>query len=195
MSLRLGIFGGTFDPIHIGHLIVAELARSLVPLDRILFVPARIPPHKGTVPTSPDQRLHMTDLACRDNPYFEVTDLELRRDGPSYTVQTLRAIRAEHPEDTEHYLLIGADSARDLHSWKDHQVLLEDATVVVLSRSGVRHSDLPERIQKCTTVLSTPLIEVSSSEIRRLVREGGSIRYLVTDPVEQYVRSEGLYVS
>jgi nicotinate-nucleotide adenylyltransferase len=195
MSLRLGIFGGTFDPIHIGHLIVAELARCLLPLDRVLFVPARIPPHKGSVPTDPNHRLHMTDLATRDNPAFEVSDLELRRDGPSYTVETLRDLREENPADTEHYLLMGADSARDLESWKDHQVLLEEATVVVLNRSGVRRADLPERIERRATVLSTPVIEISSSDIRRRIRDGGSIRYLVTDPVERYVRSEGLYVS
>ena len=195
MSLRIGIFGGTFDPIHLGHLIVAELARCLLPLDRVVFVPARIPPHKGTVPTDPDHRLRMTDLATRDNPAFEVTDLELRRDGPSYTVETLRDLRDRNPGDARHYLLMGADSARDLESWKDHRVLLEEATVVVLSRAGVRRSDLPERVERHATLLSTPVIEISSSDIRRRVREGGSIRYLVTDPVEQYVRAEGLYVS
>lgn len=195
MSLRLGIFGGTFDPIHVGHLIVAELARCLLPLDRVLFVPARIPPHKGSVPTDPDHRLRMTDLATRDNPAFEVTDLELHRDGPSYTVETLRDLRERNPEDTRHYLLMGADSARDLETWKDHEVLLEEATVVVLARAGVRSADLPERVERRATILATPVIEICSSDIRRRVREGGSIRYLVTDPVERYVRSEGLYGS
>jgi nicotinate-nucleotide adenylyltransferase len=195
MSARLGIFGGTFDPIHVGHLIVAEMARSMLPLDRIVFVPARIPPHKGSGPADPDHRLRMTQLACHDNPAFEVSDLELRRDGPSYTVETLRDLRERNPDGTELYLLMGADSARDLESWKDHRVLLEEATVVVLTRAGVRSSDLPERVSRCATLLPTPVIEISSSDIRRRVRDGGSIRYLVTDPVESYVRSERLYVS
>jgi len=195
MSLRIGIFGGTFDPIHLGHLIVAEIARCLLSLDRVLFVPAGIPPHKGSASSDPDHRLRMTDLATRDNPAFEVSDLEVRRDGPSYTVETLRALRERSPEGTLHYLLMGADSARDLESWKEHRILLEEATVVVLSRSGVRSADLPERVERRAKVLSTPVIEISSSDIRRRVREGGSIRYLVTDPVERYVRSEGLYLS
>jgi nicotinate-nucleotide adenylyltransferase len=195
MSARLGIFGGTFDPIHVGHLIVSEMARSMLALDRVVFVPARIPPHKGAAPADPEHRLRMTDLACRDNDAFEVSDLELRRDGPSYTVETLRDLRARSPEDTELYLLMGADSARDLESWKDHRVLLEESTVVVLARAGVRRSDLPERVARLATLLATPVIEISSSDIRRRVRDGGSIRYLVPDPVEKYVRSERLYVS
>jgi nicotinate-nucleotide adenylyltransferase len=90
---------------------------------------------------------------------------------------------------------MGADSARDLESWKDHRVLLEESTVVVLARAGVRRSDLPERVARLATLLATPVIEISSSDIRRRVRDGGSIRYLVPDPVEKYVRSERLYVS
>jgi len=195
VSLRLGIFGGTFDPIHVGHLILAELTRYLLKLDRVVFVPARVPPHKGSDPTDPEYRYRMTDLACRDNPHFEVNDLELRRDGPSYTVETLRTFRGGTPEGTEHYLLMGADSARDLETWKDHEFLLEEATVVVLARPGVGPQDLPECVGERVTVLSTPRIEISSTEIRRLVREGASIRYLVTDPVERFIRSEGLYVS
>ena len=192
MSLRLGIFGGTFDPIHLGHLILAELARYLLRLDRVLFVPARIPPHKGSVPTAPEHRIRMARLAVEGNPHFAVTDLELLRTGPSYTVDTLRALRRESP-DAEHYLLMGADSARDLESWKDHEVLLEDSTVVVLDRHGVEASGLSPSVRARTTQLATPRLEISSSEIRRLVRDGGPIRYLVTEGVESYIRSEGLY--
>ncbi|HMB70269.1 MAG TPA: nicotinate-nucleotide adenylyltransferase, partial [bacterium] len=182
MSLRLGIFGGTFDPIHLGHLILAELARYLLRLDEVLFVPARIPPHKGNSCSGADHRIRMTRLATEDNPRFAVSDLELRREGPSYTVDTLRALRDQRP-GTEHYLLMGADSARDLESWKDHQVLLEDSTVVILGRPGVEEADLPPHVSRRTTVLSTPRFDISSSRIRGLVREGGPIRYLVPDPV------------
>ncbi|GJM45089.1 MAG: putative nicotinate-nucleotide adenylyltransferase [Gemmatimonadota bacterium] len=194
MSLRLGIFGGTFDPIHLGHLILAELARYLLRLDQVLFVPARIPPHKGSTPTDAERRIRMTRLGTEGNPHFAVSDIELRREGPSYTVDTLRALRDQKP-DTEHYLLMGADSARDLESWKDHQVLLEDSTVVVMARPGVDAMDLPPSLGGRTTVLSTPQFDISSSQIRGLVREGGPIRYLVTDSVEGFIRSEGLYRS
>jgi nicotinate-nucleotide adenylyltransferase len=192
VSLRLGVFGGTFDPIHLGHLILAEIAHYLLRLDRVLFVPARTPPHKGSTPTGPEHRIRMTRLATESNPHFAVSDVELRREGPSYTVDTLRTLRDENP-GAEHYLLMGADSARDLESWKDHEVLLEDSTVVVLGRPGVEASQLPPGVGRRATVLSTPHLEISSSEIRRLVRDGGPIRYLVPEPVESYIRSEGLY--
>jgi nicotinate-nucleotide adenylyltransferase len=195
VSLRLGILGGTFDPIHLGHLIVAEIARRLLRLDEVVFVPARVPPHKGSVATSPDRRFRMADLATTDNPGFRVSDVEIRREGPSYTIDTLRALRAEGPAGTEHFLLMGADSARDLASWKDHEVLLEESTVAVLGRPGVTESDLPPGLEDRVTFLDTPLVEISSTEIRRLVRRGESIRYLVTDPVESFIRSEGLYLS
>lgn len=194
MSLRLGIFGGTFDPIHLGHLILAEIARCLVRLDQVLFVPARIPPHKGVTPSDPEHRIHMTRLATEGNPHFVVSDLELRREGPSYTVDTLRSFRKQNP-DAEHFLLMGADSARDLETWKDHEVLLEESTVVVLARPGIGKKDFSDRVAANATVLSTPLLEISSSEIRRLVRDGGPMRYLVPEAVETYIRSEGLYCS
>ncbi len=195
MSLRLGIFGGTFDPIHLGHLLLAEVARRLLQLDELVFVPARVPPHKGEVPTSPQHRCHMARLATSDNPHFRVSELEIRRDGPSYTIDTLHALRAEGPPGAEHFLLMGADSARDLPSWKDHDVLLEESTVAVLGRSGIEASDLASGIGKRVRLLDTPRIEISSTDIRRLVRRGESVRYMVTQPVERFIRSEGLYLS
>jgi nicotinate-nucleotide adenylyltransferase len=189
------MFGGTFDPIHLGHLLLAEIARESLALERVVFVPARIPPHKGSVPTPAEHRFRMAELATRDNPHFEVSDLELRRDGPSYTVETLRELRELSPRPTELYLLMGADSARDLRSWKDHRTLLEEATLVVLPRRGVAPEELPEEVAARATLLASPLIEISSSEIRRLVRERRSIRYRVPESVEQYIRSEGLYRS
>lgn len=194
MSLRLGIFGGTFDPIHIGHLILAEIARYLLRLDRVLFIPARIPPHKGSAPTDPEHRYRMTRLATEDNPHFAASALELRREGPSYTVDTLRTLQGESP-GAQHYLLMGADSARDLETWKDHDVLLQESNVVVLGRPGVTDREIPPRVNQHATVLSTPHLEISSSQIRRLVRDGGPIRYLVSTSVESYIRSEGLYRS
>jgi nicotinate-nucleotide adenylyltransferase len=195
VSLRVGIFGGTFDPIHLGHLIVAEQARDRLRLDRVLFVPARVPPHKGSAAADAEHRYRMTRLATEDHPQFAVSDLELLREGPSYTIDTLRALRAEAPGGTRHYLLLGADSARDLEHWRDFQDLLEDATVVVAGRPGVDQDRLSTHVGRKATFLSTPLLEISSTEIRRLVREGGTVRYLVPAPVEEYIRSEGLYRS
>lgn len=195
MSARVGIFGGTFDPIHLGHLIVAEQARDRLRLDRIVFVPARVPPHKRGAVAGAEHRYRMTCLAAGDNPGFEVSDVELRREGPSYTVDTLRAFRAISPGDAQLHLLLGADSARDLEQWKDVDALLEDSTVVVCGRPGVGQDDLPARVGRRATFLATPLLEISSTEIRRLVREGGTVRYLVPVPVEEYIRSEGLYRS
>ena len=195
MSLKVGIFGGTFDPIHIGHLILAEQARDRLRLDRVLFVPARVPPHKQTAAAHADHRYRMACLATEDHPHFAVSDLELRREGPSYTVDTLRVLKAEAPEDAQHYLLLGADSARDLEQWKSFETLLGSATVVVMGRPGVGQEDLPASVGRQATYLSTPLLGISSSGIRRLVREGGTVRYLVPAAVEAYIRSEGLYRS
>jgi len=195
VSFRVGIFGGTFDPIHLGHLLVAEVTRCLLSLDRVTFVPSRIPPHKVAVSTSAEARYRMVSLACEGNPYFGVSDHELHRDGPSYTIETLRAFREESPAATEHYLMIGADSARDFESWKAFEDLLEESTVVVMGRPGVPAEELPERIGARIQYVATPLIEISSSLVRRFVREGRSIRYMVTDPVEQFIRSERLYLS
>ena len=195
MSLRLGIFGGTFDPIHLGHLLLAEFARRLLRLDELVFVPARIPPHKGKVHTTPDQRCRMARLATEDNPHFRVSAVELERSGPSYTIDTLRTLRADGPSAAEHFLLMGADSARDLPSWKDHEDLLEESTVAVLNRPGVEVTDFDERVGERVRLLDTPRIEISSTEIRRLVRRGESVRYMVTPPVEEFIRSEGLYLS
>jgi nicotinate-nucleotide adenylyltransferase len=193
VSLRVGIFGGTFDPIHLGHLVLAELTHEALGLDRVVFVPARVPPHKGDAGASPEHRFRMTDLAVRDNPHFEVSDVEIRRDGPSYTVETLRRFREEHPGGTEHYLMMGADSARDLESWRDHEEILHGSTVVVMGRPGVERQQLPAPVAARATVVPTPLLEISSTEIRRRVRDGDTIRYLVVEPVEKYIRSQGLY--
>jgi nicotinate-nucleotide adenylyltransferase len=195
VSSRVGVFGGTFDPIHLGHLITAEAARRLLALTRVLFVPARVPPHKRKVATPPEQRHHMVVLACADNPHFAVSDVEMHRGGPSYTIETLRALGSDYPAGTEFFLIMGADSVLEIASWKDSDALLAAANVVVLGRPGYELQELPTALADRITVLSTPLVEISSTDIRRLAREGESIRYLVTDSVADYIRSAGLYGS
>ena len=192
MSERWGLLGGTFDPIHWGHLLLAEITRQILNLHKVFFIPARIPPHKGNVRASSEQRYQMARLACEGNPYFEVSDVEIRREGPSYTVDTLRSFRIRNA-NAEIYLIMGADSAQDLGSWKDHETILEQSNVVVLGRSSVGKDVVSTRLGARITILPTPLIELSSSDIRRQVHAGGSIRYMVTESVEKYIRAENLY--
>jgi nicotinate-nucleotide adenylyltransferase len=135
----------------------------------------------------------MVALACAGNPRFEISDLEIRREGPSYTVDTLRELRKACPPDAELYLMMGADSARDLGSWKDHETVLEESNVVVLGRPGAERDSISPAVGRRVTFLPTPLIEVSSTDIRRRAAAGESIRYMVTDDVEKYIRSEMLY--
>jgi nicotinate-nucleotide adenylyltransferase len=192
MTERWGLFGGTFDPIHWGHLLLAEITRQILNLHKVFFIPARIPPHKGNVRASSEQRYRMAQLACEGNPHFEVSDVEIRREGPSYTVDTLRTFRNRNA-NAELYLIMGSDSAKDLGSWKDYETILEQSNVVVLGRPGAIGDNISERLGSRVTILPTPLIELSSSDVRRQVHEGRSIRYLVTDSVEKYIRSENLY--
>ena len=192
MSERWGLFGGTFDPIHWGHLLLAEITRQILNLHRVFLIPARIPPHKGQVRASSEQRYRMAQLACEGNPYFEVSDVEIRREGPSYTVDTLRSFRSK-AADAELYLIMGADSAKDLGSWKDHETILEQSNVIVLGRTGVAGDAISARLSPRIKFLPTPLIELSSSDVRRQVQMGGSLRYMVTESVERYIRAENLY--
>lgn len=192
MSERWGLFGGTFDPIHWGHLLLAEITRQILNLHKVFFIPARMPPHKGNVHASSEQRYQMARLACEGHPHFEVSDVEIRREGPSYTVDTLRSFRIRNA-NAEIYLIMGADSAQDLGSWKDHETILEQSNVVVLGRSGVGGDAVSSRLGARITILPTPFIELSSSDIRRQVHAGRSIRYMVTESVEKYIRAENLY--
>lgn len=184
--MRLGIFGGTFDPPHIGHLIVAQDAHAALNLDRVIFVPAAVPPHKRTVRiTAAAIRLEMLRAAIAGNPIFDVDDLELRREGPSYTVDTLRALRARTPEATL-VLLLGADQYRDLHTWHESAEIRRLAEIAVLARGGVTLAD-------GVPVTDVTRIDVSGSAIRRRVAEGLPIRYLVPEPVERLIAKYGLY--
>lgn len=190
---RLGLFGGTFDPPHVGHLALAEQARDQLGLDRVRFVPAGNPPHKqGRVRTPVAHRVAMTRLAVRGNPAFEVSTLEARRPGFSFTVDTLRALHRRHP-DTAFWLVLGADSLDDFPRWHDPGGILELAALAVAVRPGAGRRRLPRALARRVTWLDNAGLDVSSSELRRRVRSGRSIRYLVPDAVAAYVRRRGLY--
>lgn len=189
--MRAGVFGGTFDPPHIGHLIVAQDAWLALGLEHVLFVPAAVPPHKrGRVATPAELRLEMLQAAVVDDARFEVTDLELRRPGPSYTVDTLRELRERDPEGALFFLL-GADQFREFHTWRAPEEIARLANLVVLSRAGVE--DVAPAIDVPYRRVVVTRIDVSSTEVRRRVAADEPIRYLVPAAVEEIIRREGLY--
>lgn len=196
--MRLGIYGGTFDPIHLGHLILAETCRESCGLDRVWFVVAGEPPHKPGRRTSVSDRIEMARISVAGHPAFEVSEIEARRPGPHYSVETLEAIRRERPDD-ELFFLIGADSLVDLPQWREPSRICAMATLVVANRPGV---PLPDRDALTAALgpdarpivdVTIPPIGIASHELRRLVAEGRSIRYRVPRGVEVYIAENGLY--
>lgn len=185
------MFGGTFDPPHIGHLIVAQDALAALELDRVVFMPAAVPPHKrGRQVTPAETRLKLLRAATADDPRFEVSTLELRRAGPSYTVDTLRELRERDPEGAL-FFLMGADQFRLFHSWRAPDEIARLAELAILTREG------QERFEPAVDVphrwLSVTRIDVSATELRRRVAAGLPIRYLVPRAVEELILAEGLY--
>jgi nicotinate-nucleotide adenylyltransferase len=200
--MRVGIFGGTFDPVHVGHLILAEQAREQARLDEVWFVPAPRPPQKEEqAVTRFDQRVEMLKLAVAGHPAFRIDELEKERTGPSYTVDTLSELHRRYPEHT-FLLLIGGDSLADLPTWREPRRILEQAGLVVMARHGcppVSENDLRQRLGwpadtlLPTTVVQAPTIEVASRDLRQRVAEGRSIRYFVPRAVEVYIHEKRLY--
>ncbi|MER3536200.1 MAG: nicotinic acid mononucleotide adenylyltransferase [Thermus sp.] len=185
--MRLGLFGGSFDPIHMGHLLAASEAVEALGLDRVLFVTAAYPPHKTPV-APPEDRHAMVLLATLEDPRFEASRLELDRPGPSYTVDTLRAARGLYP-GADLFFITGADAYRDLLSWKEGGRLSEYAQLVAVSRPGYPRPTLPVPV----LWLEVPEYGVSSSLIRERLKRGKSVRYLVPPLVEVYLEKQGLY--
>lgn len=190
--MKQGVFGGTFDPPHIGHLLGAQSVLEALSLECIRFVLASLPPHKpDRTVTDASIRLAMLRSAIASNPFYVADARELNRSGPSYTVDTLRELHREFPGD-EFTLIIGGDNVGDFHLWKNPDEILALATVVVMERPGF----VPEGATGIGGQFKTvkiPLMEISSSEIRRRVREGRSVRYLVREEVEDIIRREKLY--
>ena len=196
--IRLGILGGTFDPPHIAHLVMADQARSQLGLSCVLLVPAGQPPHKRGRPVTPiEHRLAMTQLAIAGDPSLALSRVEVDRPGPHYTADTLALLRAAHPED-EFYLLIGSDSLRDLTAWRDPARVVAQARLAVMRRLDAElniprlESALPG-ISARVEWLDAPWLDISSHDIQRRVRAGLSIRHLVPAAVEQYIVEYGLY--
>ena len=191
--MRLGIFGGSFDPVHIGHLIAAESAREAFQLDKVLFVPAHQPPHKPSLPhASSALRLKMLDAAVRSHIGFAVSDLEIRREGPSYTLDTLQELIKIHP-GAKFYFILGTDLVPELIHWHRWDILVTLATFVGVHRPGGEARDIPEKFHGVVKQLEIPGVDVSSTLIRFRVAAGKSIRYLVPAPVQDIIEEEGLY--
>ncbi|MGB9594152.1 MAG: nicotinate-nucleotide adenylyltransferase [Anaerolineae bacterium] len=198
--MRLGVFGGTFDPVHYGHLVAAEEVRYRLRLDKVLFVPAGLPPHKLDHDITPTRhRLAMLELAIASNPGFALSRVDIDRHGPCYTVDTLALLHEEYGPGTELFFLMGMDSLAEILTWKDPERLIRLARIVVVGRPGFQadvdelDKVLPGAAERIC-IVDTPLMEVSSSDIRRRVREGAPIRYQVPEAVEAYIHAHRLYL-
>ena len=191
---RIALFGGTFDPVHLGHLIVAEQCREQAGLDQVWFVPAARPPHKQERTLTPfGQRGEMLALAVAGNSAFHVSEIEKDRPGPSYTADTLTELAERHP-DFELSFIMGSDSLPDLPLWHDPGRILELARLLVVARPDWPIRSLEELGGKVRAqVVQAPLIDISSRDLRRRVAEGRSIRYLVPRALEVYIREKQLY--
>lgn len=195
---RLGIYGGSFDPIHLGHLAIAEEARTTLGLAGVAFVPAARQPLKGNAQGAPDHRLSMVRLACADNPAFYADDLELRRPPPSYTVDTLVSFAHHHPAPAELWLILGADAARDLPRWRRVAEVVSLAQVAIVGRPGYT-VDLPALVAAVPGLagryawIDGPRLDISSTSLRARIAEGRPIRYQVPDEVRRYIAEHGLY--
>ena len=213
--MRLGIFGGTFNPIHLAHLITAERIREELDLGKILFIPSALPPHKDSPMADAGHRLAMARKACASNPGFEVDDLEVRRSGRSYSVDTLRALEERAPDGDLHFI-IGMDAFAEISTWKEAPAIFGLTNLVVIPRPGHPLRDpreyLPRGIEiegptghggtrryrvsggREVLTLEIPVMDISSSDIRKRLKEGRSVRYLLPEEVEVYIRKEKLYI-
>lgn len=197
---RVGIMGGTFNPIHLGHLIIAEAAYEAYNLDEVLFVPSGISYMKDQSEIlDAKKRVHMTGLAIEDNPHFALSTIEIDRDGNSYSYETLETLRKQNP-NTEYFFLVGSDTLFALETWKHPEILLPSCTILVAVRDGVpmekmqEHAKyLEEKFGGTIKLLTTPNIEISATDIRNRLAEGRNVKYFVPDTVLDFINKYDLY--
>lgn len=190
--------GGTFDPIHYGHLLMAEEARQAFALDEVVFVPNGQPAHKKAyLVSSPEDRYAITRLATASNPHFSASRIEVDRSGVSYTIDTLREFWALYPKLEEQYFITGADAVLEILTWHEYDQLVSECRFIAVTRPGFVLEQLSEIISaeflSRVSFLPIPGLEISSTDIRQRVREGRSIKYLTPEPVEAYIQQHGLY--
>jgi len=195
--MRSGLFGGTFDPIHMGHLLMAETLCSDFPLDRIIFIPAAQPPHKDADSLTPAKhRMQMVQLAIEGNDRFQISDYEIQKDELCYTVDTVNWFQNSDEFCSDGlFLLMGADSLLELDTWKDPDDLLDTIQLLVFGRPDFKLQDAVSHRANRFHFVKTPLCGISSTQIRDRVKEGLSIRHWVPDSVRLYIQQEGLYQS
>ncbi|MHB8619289.1 MAG: nicotinate-nucleotide adenylyltransferase [Chloroflexota bacterium] len=200
--MKVGILGGTFDPVHYGHLVAGEEARCGMDLRQVLFVPAARPPHKvENLVSSPEHRLAMLRLAVTDNPYFEISTVDMDRSGPSYTVDTIALLQKELGPNTELYFILGEDALADLPTWHEPRRLLEMCQLIAVNRPGYHSFSLRllERqlpgVERRVHSVRIPELALWSTELRARVASGLPVRYLVPDAVLAYIEDHALYTS
>lgn len=193
--MKTCLFGGTFDPPHFGHLIVAQTIFEAEHFDKIVFIPAHIPPHKkGKKISSLELRLEMLKIAIKDNPNFEISDIEIKRGGVSYSLETIRDYKEQTElSQDELFYLIGSDSLKLFYAWENPKAILKECQLIVAIRPGFRPSDIPNWILAKVQFANIPRIEISSSQIRARWIEDKTIRYMVTQPVWKFINENNIY--
>ncbi|MDK2794145.1 MAG: nicotinate-nucleotide adenylyltransferase [Caldanaerobacter sp.] len=200
-ELRLGIMGGTFDPIHYGHLVTAEAVRDEFKLDKVIFVPAGNPPHKvKRKVTDKKHRYLMTILATITNPFFEVSSIEIDREGYTYTIDTIKEFKKMYGEKTLFYFITGADAVLEILTWKNADELLRLCYFVATTRPGIEGNKIDQELDKIRKLygdviykVTVPSLAISSTDIRERVAKGRPIKYLLPEPVERYIQKYKLY--
>ncbi len=188
--MRIGLFGGSFDPVHQGHLLAAEGAQKALNLDRVLWIVSGIPPHKGPPSrVSPEDRFNLVTLAIQGNPHFEVSRVELDSPSPSYTIDTVRRLQAQGAPAAQWFFLIGSDNARELACWKSFDQLKTLVRFAVIPRPDLPGAAYPEGVEE----IPVKTLAVSSSQIRQRIEKGLSIQGLVPEAVARYIQARGLY--
>ncbi len=198
--MKIGILGGTFDPVHLGHLIMADQVLDILNLDKVIFIPTGRPPHKDEKNvTSSKDRMEMVNLAIRSNALFESSDIEIKENKLSYTVDTIKKLEKIYPED-ELYFIVGGDSLLSLDSWKGHEEIIASISIAVVNRITANDQKIKNKISYYNknflgniSLVNCPVIDISSTGIRRRVKESRTINYLVPEEVKKYISDENLY--
>jgi nicotinate-nucleotide adenylyltransferase len=193
--VRIGILGGTFNPVHYGHLVVAAEVIQKFALSKVIFVPSYLPPHKDNSDIAPSQdRFRMCLLATQSHPSFSVSSLELERGGKSYSIETVKEFLHIYGKDTELYFIGGADAILEISTWKDMEELLRLCEFIVASRPGFETDEIDKRVLTRTHFIEVPALDISSTEIRHRAKEGKNIKYLLPEKVEEYICEHKLYL-
>jgi len=200
-NVKIGILGGTFDPIHYGHLIIAEEIREFCKLDKVIFIPTGLPPHKtGRRVTDPEHRYNMLTAATASNPKFDVSRVEIDREGYTYTVDTLKQLKGIYGQNSEVFFITGADVIHELLTWKEYMQVFTMCEFIAAFRPGIDRevfvreiNSLQDNYSAKIHMVETPVIDISSTDIRKRICDNKTIKYLVPESIEDYIRKFGLY--